>query len=600
MSEEQKPSPPSRAAMKPLNKVENLAELFKHPDFKERIASAAPKHFNAERLLRTMVLATQKVPKLLDVSPMQMLGACITLAALGLEPNTPLQHAHLIPFEVTKWNPTTRQREHVRTDVQVIIGYQGYVDLIYRSGLVESVHCDVWYQDEEDSGAFDYEYGSKQHLFHKPSNVARKPNEEPAGAYMHATLKGGGEIFEVMPAVKIHLTRSRSQGFRAAMNAHDDAVSNNRDPMKDKRYSEAPWIKDPESMWRKTVLRLGQKWLPKSIELASALAADERPIDFSKITSGDMVIDGTFAVEDDEPPPAETQRPAPEAQPSRETVAEKPKPSRTAKAPKPAQEPPKPPEEPEALDDGQNGQIVFPMFNQYGEEDDGPFGPAPDPVSFAKDFRQRWNNTMPDDRQALLEANIEAIKGAMEMNPEANVILQTFVIEVAPKPPPPDPKNFPEEKYEISRVKSQAGAWDVVDWTNKAKAMMSGFVSVAQFAAFYEVNEATLKVLPSTAKTILTNYRDDRLQALSGGEPQDDDMPGDEEMPSPAMDEWVELYNQFAEDFQNAKSLGDLSGIPGNPAVKVRLRQLKEARPDLADDLTERYRAREEELRAQL
>jgi recombination protein RecT len=611
MSEAAKTPPPAaapaRAQFKPLNKVENLAELFKHPDFAARIASAAPKHFNAERLLRTMVLATQKTPKLLEVSPMQMLGACITLAALGLEPNTPLQHAHLIPFEVTKWNPATKNRDYIRTDVQVIIGYQGYLDLIYRSGQVESVDCKVYYQDEVDSGAFSYEYGSNKHLHHKPDDKVRAPNEEPAGAYMYAKLKSGGEVFEVMPAAKIHQMRARSQGYRTAMRAYDSAVESNKDPLKDKRYTEAPWIKDPESMWRKTPLRAGQKWLPKSIELAAALAADERPIDFTQITSGDMVLEGTFAVEEDaepgeEAPGTKTASPAP-TEPAREAVAEKPRQTRTTKAAKEPPAPAKPAAEP-AHDI--EGEIVYPLFNYLAEEDDGPFGPTKNAVDFALDFQQSWNTTLPEHRRALMEANADCITEAMNRDPQANTILQPFVIEMAPKDPAPSPEteNFSEEKFEISRTKTPAGAWDVVAWTNKAKAMMSKFTDVSQFAGLYQVNEATIKSLPATARTILDNYREDRMKALAATEPQDDDMPDysdvpmpDEEEPPAAIDEWQAMHDKFSADFASVGSLGDLSEIARNAAVKVQLRKLQETRPDLAESLNQKYRAREVELR---
>jgi recombination protein RecT len=597
---------PSRAQFKPLNKVDSLAELFKHPDFKERIASAAPKHFNAERLLRTMVLATQKTPKLLEVSPMQMLGACITLAALGLEPNTPLGHAHLIPFEVNKWNSVTRKREYVRTDVQVIIGYTGYLELIYRSAMVDSVHCDVFYQDEVDSGSFSYEHGSNAHLTHKPNGKVRDPKEEPVGAYMYAKLQNGGEVFEVMPAAKIHLARSRSQGYRSAMWAYDQAVTDNKDPLKDKRYTEAPWIKDPDAMWRKTPLRAGQKWLPKSIELAAAVAADERAIDFSQITSGDMVLEGSFAVEEEETEgegAAKTQSESTPAQ-TRQATTEPAKQTRTTKAKEtPAKEPTKP-VPPVMVPDA---EVTYPLLNYLGEENDGPFGPAKDPMEFAADFRLEWNKTPLEHRQALMEHNADSVTEAMNRSAEANTVLQVFVIETTPERQ--DAKKFPEEKYEISRIKTSAGAWDIIDWTNKAKAMMSEFVEVAQFAAFYEVNDETIKALTKTARTVMDNYRAQRMEAISTPEAQEDEgpdfgdvpLPGDEENRPPVtekVDEWEAAFNQFSADFAKCESLSDLSGIARNAAIKVRLKQLQEARPDLADKLNQAYRAREDTLRA--
>jgi recombination protein RecT len=589
---------PTRAQFKPLNKVDNLAELFRHPDFKERIASAAPKHFNAERLLRTMVLATQKVPKLLEVSPMQMLGACITLAALGLEPNTPLQHAHLIPFEVNQWNPATRKREYVRTDVQVIIGYQGYIDLIYRSGLVKSVHCDVYYQDELDSGAFRYHYGTHQHLHHEPSGKVRPAEEEPAGAYMYAELKGGGEVFEVMPAVKIHLARSRSQGYRAAMWAHDDAVNNNKDPKKDKRYSEAPWIKDPEAMWRKTPLRSGQKWLPKSIEMAAAVAADERAIDFSQITSGDMVLEGSFAVEEDEPAtiaataPAEVQAEVQaEAQTGAEVVVDKPKQTRAAKAAKAAPEP-------EKVAEPETG-ILYPLRNAFGEDDDGPFGPADDPVEFAKIFKTAWTNAVPESRQALAEANTDALTEAMNRSIEANTILQPFILEAKAG------GAATEEPYVIPHAKTAKGTWDMVAWVNAAKALISNFTELEDFRRFGDVNAETIAKLSATATTILDNYVGDRREQLGLSEPVEDMpglddvlVPGDEEPAVEAvLDEWQAMFIEFKGLFERTETLSDLNDIARNVAIKSRLASLQKARPNLASELNIIYNERSAALR---
>ena len=159
----------------PLGKVKSLQELFDNAEFKKRIEQAVPKHMRAERMLRTFVTAVQKTPKLMQVAPLSMLGAYITLAALGLEPNTPLQHAFLIPFDVKKWNPATRKRETQRTDVNLIIGYPGYLELISRSGKVADVHCDVVWPGDQ----FSYEYGTDRHLRHKPGREAHPDGMQP-------------------------------------------------------------------------------------------------------------------------------------------------------------------------------------------------------------------------------------------------------------------------------------------------------------------------------------------------------------------------------------------------------------------------------------
>lgn len=293
---------PRREQYTPLNKVQNLQELFENIDFRKRIEQAIPKHMSGERLLRTMVLAVQKTPKLLKVSPFSMMGAFITVASLGLEPNTPLQHAHLIPFDVKKWNPATRQREVVRTDVNLIIGYQGYADLMYRSDRIRDFECNVVWQGDE----FDYEYGTRKHLHHKRGKQAPDKGEMPDYAYIFTRFANGGEHFEVMNRADVETIRGRSQAYRNAMYAHDDAIKQGKDPLRDAAYSECPWIKDPIPMWRKTALRAGQKWLPKSVEMGVAIGLDEASdrgaVDFGKVLSASSVMDGAW---ESEPGPGE-------------------------------------------------------------------------------------------------------------------------------------------------------------------------------------------------------------------------------------------------------------------------------------------------------
>jgi len=53
-----------------------------------------------ERIVRVLALAAYKNPKLREVKPFSLLGALMTCSSLGFEPNTPLGHAYLIPFDV--------------------------------------------------------------------------------------------------------------------------------------------------------------------------------------------------------------------------------------------------------------------------------------------------------------------------------------------------------------------------------------------------------------------------------------------------------------------------------------------------------------------
>jgi recombination protein RecT len=420
---------PTRSSVAPLNKIKTLQELFDHPDFYKRIVAAAPKHMKPERMLRTFVIAVQKTPKLMKANPLSMLGVFTTLAALGLEPNTPLQHAHLIPFDVNKWNKETRQRDYVRTDVQLIIGYPGYIDLIFRGDKIKDIDCQVVWPGDE----FSYEHGSDKHLRHRPNQKPRDPKMEPLYAYMHTRMANGGEQFEVMTAAEVLTIRGRSQGFRTAMAAYDDCIKKGWDPAKNSTYSEAPWIKNPIPMWRKTPLRAGQKWLPKTVELAAALglddAADEGMIDYSKVIDGEAVLDGAWeapadVIEHDQTPsqneafglrtagggepapvPVEDERPAAQQQ-TRQTAP------KTEQRQAPAAEQAKPPT--------QRKWELY-LVNEDGEMIDGGF--HADPVAYARSLTNLLLATAAEFREAVLDANGDYIAQVQEHPVAKSIIL---------------------------------------------------------------------------------------------------------------------------------------------------------------------------------
>jgi recombination protein RecT len=60
---------------------------------KGTLLALLPKHFDAERMLKLALGALRTTPKLANASNASLLGAVVTCAQLGLEPNTPLGHA---------------------------------------------------------------------------------------------------------------------------------------------------------------------------------------------------------------------------------------------------------------------------------------------------------------------------------------------------------------------------------------------------------------------------------------------------------------------------------------------------------------------------
>ena len=85
----------------------------------DQIKNALPANITPERMMRIALTALSKDTKLANSTPESFMGALLTSAQLGLECNTPLGQAYLIPF---------RNKGVLETQFQ--LGYQGIKDLI--------------------------------------------------------------------------------------------------------------------------------------------------------------------------------------------------------------------------------------------------------------------------------------------------------------------------------------------------------------------------------------------------------------------------------------------------------------------------------------
>jgi recombination protein RecT len=240
----------------PLRQVQNVRELLINDQARGQLAKVAAKHMNPERMMRVVANAIRTTPQLADCDPMSMLGALMTAASLGLEPNTPLGHAYLIPFKNNKKGII---------EVQFIIGYKGFADLARRSGQIVSLHADVVYSDDE---MWSFEYGSDMHLRHKPGPRKGKKTH----AYCHVTLKDG-QAFIVLPWEQVIATRDKSQGWQSAVRFNKTASS--------------PWSTHEDRMGAKTAVRAlaNAGEMPLSIEFLEAVDSDERVMSFD-LSSG--------------------------------------------------------------------------------------------------------------------------------------------------------------------------------------------------------------------------------------------------------------------------------------------------------------------------
>lgn len=234
---------------------------------KATLAAVLPKHVSADRMLKIALGALRTTPKLMDCTVESLMGAVVQCSQLGLEPNTPLGHAYLIPFEKKKKDGNQWVTEKIET--QIVIGYKGLIDLARRSGQVISISAHAVHANDH----FDYAFGLDERLEHRPARTNRGPVTD---FYAVAKLVGGGHAFDVMSAEEVNAIRDASQNYKFA---------------RDK--SKTVWGQHYEEMGRKTVLRRLFKYLPVSIELASAAAIDEVGAS-GRSQALDTVLDGDY------------------------------------------------------------------------------------------------------------------------------------------------------------------------------------------------------------------------------------------------------------------------------------------------------------------
>ena len=120
---------------------------------KNEIAAALPSMVSSERFQRVALTAFSSNPKLQECDPVSFIGAMMESAQLGLEPNTPLGQAYLIPFNSKNG-----------MQVQFQIGYKGLLELAQRSGKIKTLYAHEVRENDE----FDMDYGLNQTLTHKP------------------------------------------------------------------------------------------------------------------------------------------------------------------------------------------------------------------------------------------------------------------------------------------------------------------------------------------------------------------------------------------------------------------------------------------------
>lgn len=281
-----------------------ILDYLSEPRVASGIAAVAGKYLTADRMLRLCINAVKRTPKLMECDPQTVLGAMMTSAALGLEPNTVQQQAFLIPYKkrvniAGKWVDSY--------ECQFQIGARGFITLGYRSPHVESMVAgaihehDHWKQME----------GSQSFLEH---SVNLRGRGELIGAFSHVKLTSGREVACVLPLNEIFKIRDKSETYRALVRNVESAADAKEKRKAEEKLAETPWVMWLDDMASKSATKKHAKQLPIAANDALSVAAslddkgDAGVIDMAAMANVDnvreVVINGADPPALEDIPPA--------------------------------------------------------------------------------------------------------------------------------------------------------------------------------------------------------------------------------------------------------------------------------------------------------
>lgn len=237
------------------------------------LATVLPSHINGATWVRVAQGALKKGDRDkqgrtdLEIAAMNnpgsFMAALLDAARQGLEPGT--EQYYLTPRKVKG-----------RQEILGITGYQGYIELMYRSGAVASVVGEV----VKTGDGWDYQPG-RDDIPHHTVDWFGADRGQLIGTYAYARMKGGG-YSKVIVLGQRDIDRIKEKSASAGS-----------------QYS--PWTTNPDAMWLKSALRQLRKFVPTSPEwmneLLRARAESQKAADR---IGGDTVVEALAANESDD------------------------------------------------------------------------------------------------------------------------------------------------------------------------------------------------------------------------------------------------------------------------------------------------------------
>ena len=212
--------------------------------YEGEIQQALPNIITIDRFMRIALGAVTKNPKLAECTPASLIGALLQCAQLGLEPNTVLGQAFVLPYN----NNRKVKGNWVKVmEATFQLGYPGILDLAYRTDKFKYIDARIVREND----LFEYSYGLEKKLIHVPAMSNRGKVIYYYAAY---ELFNGGTNFDVM--------------------SREDAEDHGKKFSPSYSNAKSGWQTNFDAMAKKTVLIQVLKYAPKAVELQKAAASD--------------------------------------------------------------------------------------------------------------------------------------------------------------------------------------------------------------------------------------------------------------------------------------------------------------------------------------
>lgn len=234
-----------------LTTVSNLLEKYK-----SQIAMALPKHMTPERMIRVAITCISQAPLLQKCDPFSLCGAVVQASILGLEPNSVLGEAYLVPY----WNNKLNKYE-----AQLQVGYRGHCKLARNSGEIAMIDAQAVHANDE----FEFQKGDCPMLRHKWAKTGLRG--DVIGDWAAYRTRHGEFNFEYWTIEDIHRHRDRYSKSAYVTKNGQRVLNNEGQPI-----LQGAWADSPDWMEKKTPLIQVLKLAPKSVHMQTALDLDEQ------------------------------------------------------------------------------------------------------------------------------------------------------------------------------------------------------------------------------------------------------------------------------------------------------------------------------------